>query len=257
MGHIDFDTIGDADILEFLVVLEFTDSHRAYQHGLDALFLDNGLHVRILGIYLDTQQFHVLDAVLVADEAHNLKAARGLRAHRLGHGHATGNGAVNEGALGLGILVNAVEYQLDQHAHNPHDKRGQRKGDNQVQIGECRQGPDMEVTEKPAAAQGNGQGNRVGIHQLKKVYKAGIPENAGIGFKDTDADPADNGIEERRVQKGGTALEGDIRIVGYPEGKAAGGEYNDGIGQQYDPIRQYVPAKIPGRKFFKYVHTLS
>ena len=89
----------------------------------------------------------------------------------------------------------------------------------------------MEVTEEPAAAQGNGQGNHIGIHQLKEVYKAGIPENAGIGFKDTDADPADNGIEERRVQKGGTALEGDIRIVGYPEGKAARGEYNDGIGQ--------------------------
>ena len=246
MGHIDFDTIGDADILEFLVVLEFTDPQRAYQHGLDAFLPDDGLHVRILGIHLDTQQFHVLDAMLVADEAHNLKAARGLRTHRLGHSHATGDSAVYEGALGLGVLVDAVEDQLDQHAHNPHDKGGQRKGDAQIQIGECRQGLDMEVTEKPAAAQGNGQGNRIGIHQLKEVYKAGITQNAGIGFKDSDADPADKGIKECRVQKSDTALKGNLRIVGYPEGKAAGGEYDDCIGQQNYPVGQHVFAEIPG-----------
>jgi hypothetical protein len=115
----------------------------------------------------------------------------------------------------------------------------------------------MEVIEEPAAAQGNGQGNRIGIHQLKEIYKTGIPENAGIGFKDTDADPADNGIEERRVQKGGTALEGDIRIVGYPEGKAAGGEYDDCIGQQNYPVGQHVFAEIPGGQFFKYVHIVK
>ena len=109
VGHVNFYAVGNADILHFLVVPELVHPERAHQHGLNAFLPDDGSQVIVLGIYRDTQQFHVLDAVLMGDETADLELARALRTHALGQGHTAGDGAVNEGALGLGILVDAVE----------------------------------------------------------------------------------------------------------------------------------------------------
>ncbi len=78
MGHIDFDTVGNADILHLLVVTELIYPQGAYQHGLDVFLPDDGLQVIVLGIDLDSQQLHVLDTMLVGNEATDVELKRGL-----------------------------------------------------------------------------------------------------------------------------------------------------------------------------------
>ena len=87
MHNENLDTMAYEDVLKFLVCTEILKPVRADKDRLNVLLNDDIINVILNGIHLQTQEFEVLDALLMGEETADIKLHRTLAADILGKCH--------------------------------------------------------------------------------------------------------------------------------------------------------------------------